>query len=120
MHFIYLSILALTGACILKLSGFKGTGIYSSNVRYSWRLCLTLLAIIIGEELLFRDYLMIKLQDYEHKYVLNGILFGLIHIPNIIMIGPKRIQKILYIIIIIPTLSYAGYVFALQDSLMKA
>jgi hypothetical protein len=83
---------------------------------------LKLFFLVIAEEIVFRDYLILKLHNYENVEIISGTLFGLVHISNIYYqcFFPKIIDKIVYVLFTIPTLIYLGYICALQHNLFHA
>jgi hypothetical protein len=118
IHYICLSIFALI---ILIIQNFYGS-FNTTLLKPTRSLFVGLFVLVIIEEILFRDYLMTKMTDYENKEILNGILFGLIHVPNIFLarINTSNLDKLVYIFLGCPILAYMGYICALQNSLIKA
>jgi hypothetical protein len=100
---------------------FFGSSQNSYMLKPVLRSAVSLFFIIpLLEELLFRDYLIMKLDGYQYKNIISSVLFGLIHIPNPFMtLNYTSINdKIIYFLISTPTITYLGYVCALQNNIL--
>lgn len=87
----------------------------------SFKVSLNIFLIVpFFEELIFRDYLIWKFDDYEYKNIITAVIFGLVHLPIPLATYLNIRDKIIYLLISVPILIYVGYICALQNSILKS
>lgn len=115
-------ILLILSSIALYASHFYGSYKNIKNFKLTKYYVSIMFLSIVFEELLFRDYFIIKFYNYENKELLSGLLFGLVHISNIFAKPQIRtdLDKIIYVTTAIPVISYMGYFCALQHNILYA